>query len=40
MGFEVFTMIIFSCYPHLPFKKYLKAKEEIMEIQIFHHAKI
>jgi hypothetical protein len=22
------------------FKKYLKAKERIMEIQIFHHAKI
>jgi hypothetical protein len=37
MGFEVFTMIIFSFYTpsQFTFKKYLKAKEELWKFKYF-----
>jgi hypothetical protein len=34
------TRVVSHCGLAIYIKKYLKAKERIMEIQIFHHAKI
>jgi hypothetical protein len=34
------TRVVSHCGLAIYIKKYLKAKEEIMETQIFHHAKI